>query len=140
MIVERSWCLSSKISRRYVLAWKLSNTLDVRFCIEGLESSLAHSKPEIFNTDQGSQFTGKEFTGRLYDAGIKISMDGRGRAFDNIFIERLWRSVKYEEVYLNAYETPREAYRRLSDYFNFYNNERPHQSLGYKTPSEVHFG
>ena len=125
---------------RYVLAWKLSNTLDVRFCIEGLESSLTHSRPEIFNTDQGSQFTGKEFTGRLYDSGIKISMDGRGRAFDNILIERLWRSVKYEEVYLNAYETPREAYRRLSDYFNFYNNERPHQSLEYKTPSEVHFG
>ena len=110
---------------RYVLAWKLSNTLDVCFCTLGLESSLTHSKPEIFNTNQGSQFTGEEFTGRLYDSGIKISMDGRGRAFDNIFIERLWRSVKYEKVYLNAYESPKEAYSKLSDYFKFYNNERP---------------
>ena len=125
---------------RYVLAWRLSNTLDVQFCIEGLKASLSDFRPQIFNTDQGSQFTSKEFTELLLDNGVKISMDSKGRAFDNIFIERLWRSVKYEEVYINAYETPKQAYTGLSDYFRFYNNERLHQSLGYKTPYEVHFG
>ena len=125
---------------RYVLAWTLSNTLDVYFCASGLEKSLSAAKPEIFNTDQGSQFTSNEFIKLLLNQNIRISMDSKGRAEGNIFIERLWRSVKYEEVYLNAYETPKEAYRRLSDYFNFYNNERPHQSLGYKTPPAVHFG
>lgn len=125
---------------RYVLAWRLSNTLDVQFCIEGLKASLSDFRPRIFNTDQGSQFTSKEFTGLLLDNDVKISMDSKGRAFDNIFIERLWRSVKYEEVYINAYETPKQAYIGLSNYFRFYNNERIHQSLGYKTPYEVHFG
>ena len=125
---------------RYVLAWTLSNTLDVYFCADGLEKSLSSTKPEIFNTDQGSQFTSSEFTRLLLDNDVKISMDSKGRAEGNIFIERLWRSVKYEEVYLNAYESPKEAYGRLSDYFHFYNNERPHQSLEYKTPYEVHFG
>jgi putative transposase len=125
---------------RYVLAWKLSNTLDVSFCIDGLERALIYSTPEIFNTDQGSQFTGKEFTSKLLNSGIKISMDSKGRAYDNIFIERLWRSVKYEEVYIKAYISVKDAYNNLSDYFLLYNNERPHQSLDYKTPYEVHFG
>jgi putative transposase len=125
---------------RYVLSWKLSNTLDVSFCIDGLERALIYSTPEIFNTDQGSQFTGKEFTSKLLNSGIKISMDSKGRAYDNIFIERLWRSVKYEEVYIKAYISAKDAYNNLSDYFLLYNNERPHQSLDYKTPYEVHFG
>ena len=121
---------------RYVLSWRLSNTLDVRFCLE----ALGISQPLIFNTDQGSQFTGREFTGKLESQGIKISMDGRGRAFDNIFIERLWRSVKYEEVYIKNYETVREAMEGLEGYFDLYNRERLHESLGYRTPYEVYFG
>ena len=111
-----------------------------QFCIKALASALHLSKPEIFNTDQGSQFTSDDFTGLLESMGIKISMDGRGRALDNIFVERLWRSVKYEEVYLHSYNTVKEAKAGLARYFQFYNTERLHQSLDYKTPSEVYFG
>jgi len=126
---------------RYVLSWRLSNTLDTSFCLEALEEALSGSRrPEIFNTDQGSQFTSKAFTERLKAEGIKISMDGRGRAFDNIFIERLWWAVKYEEVYLHAYEGGRAAHEGLGHYFRFYDDERPHQALGYRTPREVYRG
>lgn len=124
---------------RYVLAWRLSNTLDVGFCIEALEESLRVGRPGIFNTDQGSQFTSIEFTGRLERYEIRISMDGRGRVFDNIFVERLWRTVKYEEVYIHSYETAMNAHDNLTKYFEFYNRERPHESLGYQTPHEVYF-
>ena len=124
---------------RYVLSWKLSNTLDVDFCIEALEEALKKGKPEIFNTDQGSQFTGEAFTGLLQQHGIRISMDGKGSYNDNLFIERLWRSVKYEEVYLKAYQDGREARIGLGNYFRFYNTERPHQSHGYRTPAEVYY-
>ena len=123
---------------RYVLSWRLSNTLDVDFCVEALEEALSKAKPEIFNTDQGSQFTSDAFTSLLLENGIQISMDGKGRYLDNIFVERLWRSVKYEEVYLKAYETVREARVGIDDYMGFYNNERPHQALGYRTPAQVH--
>jgi len=119
---------------RYVLSWEVSTWLDRTFCLNALERALTISKPEIFNTDQGRQFTSLEFTRRLEAEGIRISMDSRGRAFDNIFIERLWRTVKYEEVYLHSYETVQEARRRLSDYFVFYNGEHLHSALGYKTP------
>jgi len=125
---------------RYVLSWSLSTTLDAWFCVEALRRALSVGRPEIFNTDQGSQFTSEAFTGILQEAGVAISMDGRGRAFDNIFVERLWRSVKYEEVYLKDYGVVDEARRGLSDYFALYNTERLHQSLGYKTPAEVYFG
>ena len=125
---------------RYVLAWELSNTLEVGFCLEALQEALRISRPEIFNSDQGSQFTSKEFTGRLEEEGIRISMDGRGRVFDNIFIERLWRSLKYEEVYLHSYETVKEARESLERYFRFYNKERLHEALGYKTPEEIYSG
>lgn len=124
---------------RYVLAWNLSNTMDVEFCLEALRKALMIGIPDIFNSDQGSQFTSDDFTGILLARGIQISMDGRGRALDNIFVERLWRSVKYENIYLNNYEAPREAYVGLKGYFDFYNDERPHQSLDYQTPSEVYF-
>lgn len=124
---------------RFVLAWQLSNTLDTAFCLDGLEQALAGGKPAIFNSDQGSQFTSQEFTGRLLSAGITISMDGRGRALDNIFVERLWRTVKYENIYMKGYETPKEVYRGLCDYFPFYNEARPHQALGYKTPAAVYY-
>lgn len=124
---------------RYVLAWELSNTLDKQFCLDALERALATSQPEIFNSDQGSQFTSSEFTGRLEATGVRVSMDGRGRVFDNIFIERLWRSVKYEEVYLHSYESVREAQDGLARYFRLYNTERLHESLGYRTPREVYF-
>jgi putative transposase len=124
---------------RYVLSWRLSNTLDAAFCVEALEAALAQGQPEIFNTDQGSQFTSDEFTGVLSAAQVQISMDGRGRALDNIFIERLWRSVKYEEVYLYDYKSVGETYTGLNRYFEFYNTRRLHQSLSYKTPSEVYF-
>jgi putative transposase len=119
---------------RYVLAWELSNTLDSSFCLAGVQTALAIAKPEIFNTDQGSQFTAQDFTNILITNDIQISMDGRGRAFDNIFVERLWRTVKYEEVYLHDYQNGREAYQQLSKYFRFYNEERPHQALDYGTP------
>lgn len=125
---------------RYVLSWSLSTTLDAWFCVEALRRALSVGRPEIFNTDQGSQFTSEAFTGILQEAGVAISMDGRGRAFDNIFVERLWRSVKYEEVYIKDYGVVDEARRGLSDYFALYNTERLHQSLGYKTPAEVYFG
>jgi putative transposase len=124
---------------RYVLSWRLSNSLDTRFCIEALEEALFKRQPEIFNTDQGSQFTSEDFIAVLRNREIRISMDGRGRAMDNIMIERLWRSVKYEEVYLKDYQTPREAYRGLLEYFRFYNKERIHQSHGYKTPETVYY-
>lgn len=124
---------------RYVLAWKLSNSLDAAFCIEALKCALdRYGRPIIFNTDQGVQFTSKEYIDVLDAQKIRISMDGRGRAFDNIFIERLWRSVKYEYVYLNAPETGHELHSGLEWYFDFFNNERRHQSLVNKTPSEVY--
>ena len=125
---------------RYVLSWEISTTLDVAFCLEGLDRALSLGTPEIFNTDQGSQFTSSDFTGRLLAAGITISMDGRGRALDNIFVERLWRTVKYEDVYLKEYETPREVFCGLGGYFPYYNEERPHQALDYKTPVAVYRG
>jgi putative transposase len=122
---------------RYVLAWRLSNLLDASFCIETLEEALRQGRPEIFNTDQGSQFTDQDFTGVLSAHGVAISMDGRGRFSDNIFVERLWRSLKYEEVYLRAYESVAEARQGITGYFNFYNHERLHQALGYRTPRQV---
>jgi putative transposase len=125
---------------RYVLAWQLSNTLDGHFCLEALAQALAHGTPEIFNTDQGAQFTAHAFTGRLEAANIRVSMVGRGRALDNVFVERLWRSVKYEHVYLFDYATVPELDVGLQHYFTFYNHERPHQSLGYEVPVNVHFG
>lgn len=123
---------------RYVVGWELSVTLDGSFCHEALRRSLEREQPEIFNTDQGSQFTSSEFTGLLEQAQIRISMDGRGRALDNIFIERLWRSVKYEEVYLKEYESPQHAALNLEHYFRFYNEERLHQNLNYRTPASVY--
>lgn len=123
---------------RYVLSWRLSNTLDSSFCVEALEAALRVKQPEIFNTDQGSQFTSGEFIGLLEDRQIAISMDGRGRCLDNIFVERLWRTVKYEEVYLHDYQTPAEAYLGLKKYFEFYNTERFHQALGGRKPYEVY--
>src|SRR5947207_3556339 len=124
---------------RAVLAWRLSNTLGADFCVEALEEALAHySRPEIFNTDQGSQFTSDGFTGTLKDHGITISMDGKGRCMDNIFVERLWRSLKYEEVYLNAYANVAEAKAGIGAWLDFYNEERQHQSLGYRTPRQIY--
>jgi len=123
---------------RYILSWCLSNTLDITFCIDALEEALEKGSPEIFNSDQGSQFTSNKFTEMLLSKEIKISMDGRGRVFDNIFIERLWRTVKYENIYLRGYETGKDVKEGLSAYFPFYNNERFHQALGYRTPEEVH--
>ena len=123
---------------RYVLSWELSNTLDTGFCMDALAQALSHGQPEIFNTDQGSQFTSEEFTGRLEKEKIRISMDGRGRAFDNIMIERLWRNVKYENVYIRDYADGNEARRSLREYFRFYNRQRPHQGLPMHTPEEVH--
>jgi putative transposase len=123
---------------RYVLSWRLSNTLDGAFCLEMLEEALTGGRPEVFNTDQGVQFTAEAFTGRLIGAGVAVSMDGRGRALDNVFVERLWRTVKYEDIYLRGYETVAELLRGLRRYFAFYNQERLHQSLGYETPAEVY--
>jgi putative transposase len=125
-------------SSRYVVAWRLSNTLDGSFCLEMLEEALRAGKPEVFNTDQGVQFTAAAFTGRLEAAGVAVSMDGRGRALDNVFVERLWRTVKYEDIYIRAYEAVPELHRGLGRYFGFYNDERPHQSLGYRTPAAVY--
>lgn len=122
------------------MAWRLSNTLDVGFCLACLEAALQQGRPVIFNSDQGSQFTSREFTERLKAAAIQISMDGRGRALDNVFVERLWRSVKYEEVYPKAYRTVADAEDGLADYFDFYNARRLHQALKYATPNEVHNG
>jgi putative transposase len=126
---------------RCVLSWRLSNTMDTAFCLDALDEALTHfGPPEIFNTDQGSQFTSEAFTSRLLAAAIAISMDGRGRALDNVFIERLWRSVKYENIYLKDYATGTETYMGLNEYFTFYNLERPHQSLEGHTPHEVYHG
>ena len=124
---------------RYVVSWALSVTLDGDFCVDMLKKALRTARPEICNSDQGVQFTSEAFTGTLKDHCIRISMDSRGRAFDNIFVERLWRTVKYEEVYLRDYSSVREARMSLARYFDFYNNERPHQSMGYKTPFEVYY-
>ncbi len=123
---------------RYVLAWQLSNTLDGLFCRVALRQALERGVPAIFNTDQGAQFTAEEFTSILEGAGVRISMDGRGRAMDNVFVERLWRTVKYEHIYLMDYAQVPELEAGLHGYFQFYNQERPHQSLGYRTPAEVH--
>ena len=125
---------------RYVIAWRLSNTLDGSFCREMLEEALGRGKPEVFNTDQGVQFTAAGFTGRLAAAGVAISMDGRGRCLDNVFVERLWRSVKYEDIYIRGYETVPELERGLAAYFRFYNEGRFHQSLAYQTPAQVYHG
>lgn len=124
---------------RYVLSWELSNSLDTAFCIVALEQALQIATPKIFNSDQGAQFTSDVFTHRLNDANIAISWDGRGRVFDNIFIERLWRTVKYEEVYLNEYQSVPEAYHSLNEYFNFYNTQRKHMALGRITPKHAYF-
>jgi len=123
---------------RYVISWRLSNTMDTRFCIEALQEALTKGCPEIFNSDQGSQFTSDDFVNVIKGKNIRISMDGRGRAFDNIMIERLWRSVKYEEVYIKDYQTVRDAYRGLSWYLDFYNNERFHNSLGDEVPAFIY--
>ena len=124
---------------RRVLSWRISNNMEATFCVDCLEEAIRnHGRPEIFNTDQGSQFTGDAFTGVLKREGIVISMDGRGRAFDNIFVERLWRNVKHEDVYLKGYCSMVELTLGLTEYFAFYNGERPHQSLGYKTPNTVY--
>lgn len=125
---------------RYVLSWRLSNTLDASFCVECLEEALDYGKPEIFNSDQGVQFTSMDFTQKLLDKNIRISMDGRGRVFDNIFIERLWRTVKYGNIYVQEYPMMIDAKRGLGTYFNIYNTERLHQSLEYQTPWEVYSG
>lgn len=125
---------------RYVLTWQISITLEVEFCLEALDKAFAQGCPEIFNSDQGSQFTGKKFIGRLKKTAVRISMDGRGRVFDNIFIERLWRTVKYEEVYLKEYASVTDARENLGRFFKRYNEKRLHQSLGYMTPAEIHFG
>lgn len=125
---------------RYVLSWELSNTLESDFCITALENALDYGIPDIFNSDQGSQFTSHDFTDQLLSAGIQISMDGRGRVMDNIFIERLWRSLKYEDIYIKDYETVKQLHEGLDQYFDFYNNERPHQSLEYRTPAMMYFG
>jgi putative transposase len=124
---------------RFVLAWQLSNTLDGGFCLEALRLALRQTQPEIFNTDQGAQFTSHDFTHELEAANIRISMDGRGRAFDNIFVERLWRSVKYEDIYIKEYATVPDLYAGMMEYFHLYNYERPHQSLAYRVPADVHF-
>lgn len=124
---------------RYVVDWEISSLLDTEFCLEALERSLKTSRPLIFNTDQGVQFTSRRFTSTLEEAKIQISMDGKGRALDNVFVERLWRSVKYEEVYPKGYEGLRDLKKGLCEYFRFYNTKRRHQGLSYKTPEEVYF-
>lgn len=125
---------------RYVLSWRVSNTLEADFCVECVEEAFDYGRPEIFNNDQGSQFTSNDFTQKLLNNNIRISMDGRGRVFDNIFIERLWRSVKYENIYVQEYQTITDVRQRLKTYFNFYDTERLHQSLDYQTPWEVYSG
>ena len=123
---------------RYVISWRLSNSLDADFCVEALEESLESGRPEIFNTDQGAQYTSREFTSTLRSHDIAISMDGRGRAIDNVMIERLWRTVKYEEVYLKEYATGDDCYQGIKNYLHYYDHERRHQSLGRRTPAEVY--
>jgi len=124
---------------RYVVSWQLNDTLDIDFVLVAVDGALAHDKPVIWNSDQGGHFTSPQYTQRLLAADVQISMDGKGRALDNIFTERLWRTVKYEEVYLHDYQTPKQARTQLTAYFDFYNCRRPHQSLGYLTPAEVYF-
>lgn len=128
---------------RYVLAWQVAISLEASFCVEALDRALMEGsncgKPQVFNSDQGAQFTSLDFTGRLLAQGIRISMDGRGRALDNIFVERLWRSVKQEEVYIRDYQSVKEAMSNLDRYFDFYNHRRLHQSLAYKTPAQVYW-
>lgn len=124
---------------RYVITWQISNTLDTEFCLEAFERAVKQKKPEIFNTDQGVQFTCKKFTDAVEQCGVKISMDGKGRALDNVMVERLWRSVKYENVYPRGYEQLKDLQSGLTDYFCFYNEKRPHQGLGYRTPIEIHY-
>jgi putative transposase len=141
--LEHGWCYLMAILdwySRHVVAWELSETMESGFCIIAMERALHTAVPDIANMDQGSQFTDHRFTGLLTEYGAKISMDGRGRCMDNIFTERLWRTVKYEEVYLKSYRTIEEAHMNLSAYFRFYNNERRHQSLDYRTPHEVYYG
>ncbi len=123
---------------RYVLAWQLSNTLDGSFCLDLLEEALGRGKPEVFNTDQGVQYTAQAWTGRLERAGVAVSMDGRGRCLDNVFVERLWRSVKYEDIYIHRYEMVPQLQQGLGRYFPYYNEERFHQSLDYRTPAAVY--
>lgn len=123
---------------RYILSWELSNTLDPLFCIDATRRALQQGEPEIFNTDQGSQYTSKDFQAVFEDTDVAISMDGRGRALDNVFVERLWRSVKYEDIYLRDYQSMPDLYRGLIRYFHHYNHTRPHQSLENKTPAEIH--
>jgi putative transposase len=126
---------------RKELSFRVSNAMSSEFCVEALEEALArYGAPEIFNTDQGSQFTDDDFTAPLLEKGVRVSMDGKGRWIDNVFIERLWRSVKYEEIYLHAYATPREVAMALTRYFRFYNERRVHQNLDYQTPDEMYFG
>ena len=141
--MPRGWCYLTVIMDWYsrkVLSWRLSNTLDSSFCVEALrEAMMLYGKPETFNTDQGSQYTGKEFIGVLQESNIRISMNGRGRALDNVMVERLWRTVKYEEVYLKSYVDLVEARRELNEYLNWYNEKRKHSSLGKLTPDDVYF-
>ena len=125
---------------RYVLAWDISNVQDTEFCLQVMNSSFSYGLPEIFNMDQGSQFTSSKFTGRLLDLDVRVSMDGRGRALDNVFIERLWRNLKYEDIYIYDYENPRYLREGMQRYFELYNFRRPHQALDYATPAEVYFG
>jgi putative transposase len=126
---------------RYVLSWEISVTMDDEFCVNALESAIRrYGTPDVFNTDQGAQYTGKPFTGVLQKHGVRISMDGKGRAMDNVFIERLWRSVKYEKIYPHDFQNVKELVKELKQYFDFYNFERPHQSLEDKTPAEVYWG
>jgi putative transposase len=125
---------------RYVIAWRLSNTLDGSFCLEMLEEALSRGRPEIFNTDQGVQFTAEAFSGRLFTAGVAVSMDGRGRCMDHIFVERLWRTVRYEDIYLRGYGGGTELWQGMERYFRFYNEERFHQALDYRTPAAVYRG
>jgi putative transposase len=124
---------------RYILAWRLSNTLDGSFCLEMLEEALRRGRPEVFNTDQGVQFTAGAWTGRLESAGVAVSMDGKGRCLDNVFVERLWRTVKYEDIYLWGYEAVPQLQRGLGRYFPYYNEERQHQALAYRTPASVYW-
>ena len=135
--VSSTWWPSWTGNSRYVLAWRLSNTLEVDFCVAALEEALSKGRPQIFNTDQGSQFTSEAFTSMLLAQGVQVSMDGRGRCMDNVFVERLWRSIKYEEVYLKAYQNGTEARKGIGAYLAFYNQERPHQALGYRSPGQV---
>ena len=125
---------------RYVLSWALSDTLEIDFVLEAAKEALKRGRPEIINSDQGSHYTSPKYTQIFIDADVLISMDHRGRCFDNIFVERLWRSVKYECVYINEFNSPRELRRKLTEYFEFYNHRRYHQSLDYLTPAQVHFG